>query len=203
MDIATDRLGIDWPRRCCALARFGDGFQRNRTALGTLPSELVGLSPTTLLKSIADHEPHTLWPSAVRFAIETACLDVLGQSQGRSVASLLSTHPRRCIPTNCIVQDAEDACRALDQGFNHFKVKVGADLIDEDVQRVRRIRAAIGEDKQLWLDANGAWSMSEAPLALQRLADVNPAWVEQPVQGVSPEELAQLKSRLSNPASPG
>ncbi|HEU0020281.1 MAG TPA: enolase C-terminal domain-like protein [Dehalococcoidia bacterium] len=48
------------------------------------------------------------------------------------------------------------------QGFWGVKIKVGRDRLDEDMERLRAVRQAIGPDTPLMVDANQRWSVGEA-----------------------------------------
>jgi L-fuconate dehydratase len=77
-------------------------------------------------------------------------------------------------------------CRqAIDEGWTHFKVKVGADSAD-DVRRVSLVREAIGPDRVLMVDANQRWSVPEAIARMRELAQFKPLWIEEPT---SPDDV--------------
>jgi L-fuconate dehydratase len=68
---------------------------------------------------------------------------------------------------------------ALDEGFSHFKLKVGADLAD-DKRRAGIIRDSIGASNTLMMDANQVWSVPEAIANMRELAQFQPYWIEEP-----------------------
>lgn len=77
-------------------------------------------------------------------------------------------------------------CRAAtEQGWTHFKLKVGVD-VEDDLRRAALMRAEIGPDRHLMLDANQAWDVDEALVYMQQLASVNPWWIEEPT---SPDDV--------------
>jgi L-fuconate dehydratase len=77
-------------------------------------------------------------------------------------------------------------CReALDDGWTRFKMKVGADVAD-DVRRGRIIRAEIGADRMLAVDANQRWGVEEAIAWMRELAPLDPYWIEEPT---SPDDI--------------
>jgi L-fuconate dehydratase len=77
-------------------------------------------------------------------------------------------------------------CRqALDEGWTHFKVKVGADPAD-DVRRVGMVREQIGPDRVLMVDANQRWNVGEAIERMRELARFSPLWIEEPT---SPDDV--------------
>jgi O-succinylbenzoate synthase len=80
------------------------------------------------------------------------------------------------------------------------KLKVGMAARDEEeIARVAAVRAAIGPDIALRLDANGAWTPEQAITMLRRLADFDLALVEQPVPAWDIEGLARVRRSVSVP----
>src|SRR5438034_1871157 len=77
-------------------------------------------------------------------------------------------------------------CReALAEGWTRFKMKVGADRAD-DVRRARMIRAEIGPDRMLAVDANQRWDVPVAIEWMRALAEFDPYWIEEPT---SPDDI--------------
>jgi L-fuconate dehydratase len=74
---------------------------------------------------------------------------------------------------------------AIDAGWSHFKLKVGADLAD-DVRRLRLVREAIGPERTLMVDANQVWDVPQAIEWMKELAPYNPWWIEEPT---SPDDI--------------
>jgi L-fuconate dehydratase len=69
--------------------------------------------------------------------------------------------------------------RAYADGWRAMKMKVGGP-IDDDVRRAHIIREEIGPDALLMMDANQVWDVDEAIAKMQRLASVQPYWIEEP-----------------------
>ncbi len=77
-------------------------------------------------------------------------------------------------------------CReAKAEGFTHLKMKVGSNLKD-DMRRAAIIRAEIGDDLRLMMDANQKWDVQEAIANMKELAQFNPYWIEEPT---SPDDI--------------
>jgi len=74
---------------------------------------------------------------------------------------------------------------AVDQGYRHVKLKVGADLT-EDIRRCRIAREEIGPDAKLMIDANQVWDVPEAITWVKQLAQFRPLWIEEPT---SPDDI--------------
>ncbi len=77
-------------------------------------------------------------------------------------------------------------CReALEDGWTHFKVKVGGQP-DDDRRRVALVREAIGDDRTLMIDANQQWDVGTAIERARDLAAYRPWWLEEPT---SPDDV--------------
>ena len=70
-------------------------------------------------------------------------------------------------------------------GFTRVKMKVGRDL-DMDARRAEIIRAALGPDGVLMMDANQYWGVDDAIDAMRTLGRYEPWWIEEPT---SPDDI--------------
>lgn len=101
---------------------------------------------------------------------------------------------RERVPVNVTVPavGAEQAFAIVSaSGCDTAKVKVGD---DGDEARLEAVRAALGPNGKLRIDANGAWSLDEAERRLKAYARFELDYAEQPVATV--EELAALRRRV-------
>jgi len=74
---------------------------------------------------------------------------------------------------------------AIDAGFNHVKMKVGRDKAD-DIRRLTIAREVLGPDRQLMIDANQVWEVSQAVEWVNDLAFCKPWFIEEPT---SPDDI--------------
>jgi L-alanine-DL-glutamate epimerase-like enolase superfamily enzyme len=69
----------------------------------------------------------------------------------------------------------------VEQGIPRVKMKIGISA-EDDLDRVRAVRAAIGADTELYVDANGAYDQVTALRLGRRLAEeADVTWFEEPV----------------------
>lgn len=105
------------------------------------------------------------------------------------------------VPANATVGDGspEETVRAasdaVDRGFSCCKLKVGVRSVEEDVERMTRVREAVGSAVELRADANGAWTFEEAERAIEAFADLEVSLVEQPLPAGALEGHAELRGR--------
>ena len=105
--------------------------------------------------------------------------------------------PVRCNATLVSGPPAEvaaDAARWAKAGFGTFKLKVGA---GEDIAQVEAVRAALGPEAKIRLDANASWSLEEATRILAAVEPLGIELVEQPVETIA--EAAELAWRTPIP----
>jgi L-alanine-DL-glutamate epimerase-like enolase superfamily enzyme len=80
------------------------------------------------------------------------------------------------------------------QGFSRVKMKIGTHP-DQDPARVHLARQAIGPDCKLFVDANGAYTVTQAIQLAHRFADDGVCWFEEPVSSDNLTGLNQVRQR--------
>ena len=68
----------------------------------------------------------------------------------------------------------------LSRGFRAIKMKVGRERLRDDVARVAAVRALIGPDIPLMVDANMRWTAEQAIRASHAFAEHDVFWLEEP-----------------------
>jgi L-Ala-D/L-Glu epimerase len=112
-------------------------------------------------------------------AVDVAFWNLAAARADQPVWSLLGAAEPAEFEVNASVGAADDPGTAA--GFATVKVKVG---LDDDVARLRAVRAVIGPSAKLRIDANGAWTVAEALERLRELAPLGIELCEEPVHGV-------------------
>lgn len=132
-----------------------------------------------------------------RAAVAGAVFDLLAQRQGASVAEFLrnlAPISRAELPQSVAVnglisreepaQVAEAANRLTAEGVVAVKLKVAFTDPSSDLARVAATRAAMGDNIELRLDANGGWDVDTAISILNKMAEYDVAFCEEPTSGV-------------------
>ena len=90
------------------------------------------------------------------------------------------------------------------QGHRGFKAKVGGLSLAEDLDRLAIVREIIGDDCDLMIDVNRAWSLETALQAVRELPAFKPRWLEEPVRWFDDRrELKLLAQKTDIPISSG
>jgi L-alanine-DL-glutamate epimerase-like enolase superfamily enzyme len=87
---------------------------------------------------------------------------------------------------------AEKAITFKADGVRMIKIKLGKNG-PEDVERVRQIRAAVGKEIILRIDANQGWNYETAKSALGKMGEFDVQFCEQPMRRYNDHLLPQLR----------
>ncbi|RDI67074.1 mandelate racemase/muconate lactonizing enzyme family protein [Nocardia pseudobrasiliensis] len=144
--------------------------------------------------------------------LDIALWDIIGKQAGRSVASLLGG-ARASVPVYVTFgfpqYDRELLAAAarlqVEHGFTALKMVVAVDDRGwrEDAVRIRAVRAEVGDDIDLMIDANYLFTPTEAALLARAVEDVNLTWFEEPLQQNDARALADLRANTRVPIAAG
>ena len=178
------------------------------TRMAEVAPTLVGRSPAEAWDAL---RPSPVRVPAADVAIETALADLLAGACGVPLAHWLADQadfppPSAApIPMNALLVavDPDNLAREAEEaaacGFRTVKVKVGRDTA-RDGDRLHAVRAALGPEAEIRIDANGAWTEEEALAALAEHAPHGVALCEQPV-APGPDAIERLaRVRAASPS---
>lgn len=93
----------------------------------------------------------------------------------------------------------EDMLRFKSEGYDHTKFKIGlSDDWSGDLRRLEKVRAALGDDFGIAVDANQRFDVDTAFEFAKEAAAYNIAWFEEPIHAYDMEGLKELTDRLSD-----
>jgi D-galactarolactone cycloisomerase len=166
---------------------------------------------------------HSTIPAGVVSGVDVALWDLKGKALGESVASLLGGRRRdavRAYATGHFFRDvdsfdrlrelfAEEAAGHVAAGFDAVKVKVGlarhfpAWGAREDVDLVRAVREAVGDDVRVMADANHAYDRATARRVAEGLAALDVHFFEEPMPPEQVDAYAALNAGGDVPVAGG
>ncbi|GAB2823102.1 mandelate racemase/muconate lactonizing enzyme family protein [Alpinimonas psychrophila] len=197
--VETEDGTVGWGESCS-----GSDTVSIVAAIEAMSAFVVGRSPWDVERMRKDLLHHGLWQfreGTANFAwagIDMALWDLCGKDAGVPVYKLLGGAVRDSVNYFYYLswdneEDMRQQCaRGLSLGYGVFYLKVGRD-IEADVKRVALVREIIGTKPLLRLDANGAWSPSEAISNLRKLQEFDIDFMEQPVKESPPELMRRVR----------
>ncbi len=201
-----------------AIRGFGEGVPRTFVTGEVLSDSLVFLrqvlapailardfsSPQALVKALGELYQHVQaqrHPAAF-CALETALLDAAGQTWGMPVADLIGPKLRTTLEYSAVVPMlSPEKMGQLFQlvksiGMRFIKLKVGA---DDDLSTLRLARDELGDEVDIRVDANSAWTPAEAIARLREMEPYRLSAVEQPVAKTDFAGLKQVREAIQIP----
>lgn len=201
-----------WHVRHAWIVRLRDAAGRSGVGEASLapsadPGELTALAdavrtvvPGLVAAGSIDRLPTSEHESAdpVRLALQAeivgAALDLGLLPWAHTVTPTGSVRVNATIATEELGASVAGASEAVDGGFTCIKIKGGSEGTTEAlVERLAAVRATVGPDIELRLDVNGAWDATTARLRLAALADLDLAYVEQPIPAGDVPSLVGLR----------
>jgi L-alanine-DL-glutamate epimerase-like enolase superfamily enzyme len=149
--------------------------------------------------------------------IDAAIYDIMAKSAGLPAYKFLGGY-RDTVPVYVtggyyregkgISELVQEVGGYIDQGFNAIKLKVGGIsggyMIEDDYERAKAVRQAVGPNVKLMLDANQGWDVPTAIRASNKMYDLDITWLEEPLHWYDDvEPLKQLKLNTRIPLASG
>jgi len=165
---------------------YGAPHEAVKGALDRLCKRLVGRDSREIASILDDLDQAMHGNNQAKSGIDCALHDLMARRLKVPVCDLFGGPAVRAFPSLRILpikspSDMARNARALaDKGVRHFKIKVHGD-VEEDVERVTAIRAELGPDAHLTIDANQSYAPKDAIRALNLMAPHRIDLAEQPV----------------------
>ena len=99
---------------------------------------------------------------------------------------------------------AEIGPMLVEKGFRQMKTQIGAEApASREVDRIRTLRDAVGDDIDLMCDINQLWSVNRAIEVGRRVEDYNLFWLEDVVAHDDYQGMAKVADTLYTPICSG
>lgn len=143
--------------------------------------------------------------------LDMAIWDALAHAARLPLVSLLGGQPGpiRAYNTNGLwlspIETLAAEARSLvaDGGFKALKMRLGRPTLREDIEAIRIIRDAVGEDILLMTDFNQGMTFGEVLQRMHGLDDQGLYWFEEPIVYDNLEGCAQIAREIKTPISIG
>ena len=139
----------------------------------------------------------TAFNATIKSAFDMALHDLAAKAAGQPLYQYLGGK-KRLLETDLTIgidtpeKMAQTAVKFKADGVRMIKIKLGKNG-PEDVDRVHRIRDAVGPEITLRIDANQGWDFDTARLALQAMGSLNIQFCEQPMRRYNDHRLPELR----------
>jgi len=159
---------------------------------------ITGIDPFDLETIMQKLDSVAKGAERAKAGVDIALHDLLGKALGLPVNKLFGGAVRERVRVTRLMgmyapKEMAERCRELaGKGYTAFKLKVGTTL-KEDVERVQRVREAVGPGATITIDFNMACSPKEAIERIQKMEPYDVAIVEQPVKDTDLKGMALVR----------
>jgi len=163
-----------------SLGRTGIGEARALEGFGSGPAAVEAFlsNPTSIEKLLRDDADATA-PVEVRFAVETALMDLDAQTQGVTIVEQLGYSLPDSLQNSLLVSNEAETLRLLLDGHRNFKLKAQG-AADDCIKLLCRLFDASEGTARIRVDANGSWDRDTARAFLCKTPPGSLSFVEQP-----------------------
>jgi L-alanine-DL-glutamate epimerase-like enolase superfamily enzyme len=135
--------------------------------------------------------------NTIKSAFEMALFDLAAKEAGKPLYDFLGGCKKEMETDLTIGIDSPEnmACTAKkfkEDGVQNIKIKLGK-KVNDDIERVKQIRHAIGPEIRLRIDANQGWSFEDAVFALPEMGKYDIEFCEQPLHRREDDKLPGLR----------
>ena len=201
----TDANGQQGLGECSPYRRIAGETQEGAFAVAPLLARsLIGMHPQAIGRCVKAMDMAIAGNRCIKSAFDLALHDLSARISGIPLYALLGGANDKEIATDMTVsmlspgEMAVAAQKFVREGFPAVKLKLGGGY-PLDVERVTRVREAIGTDVPLRVDANQAWDSPTALRVLQGIAPLGIQFCEQPLPAHAVEEMAFLRRQSPVP----
>jgi L-alanine-DL-glutamate epimerase-like enolase superfamily enzyme len=172
------------------------------------PQILLGEDPFNIEKIVARMDKAARANNQSKAVVDYALHDLMGRALGVPLYKLLGglSNPKIALAfvmsSGTAAEVGAEGKKLVKAGFKGLKLKVGAKTPDEDIELVGALRAAVGNNIKIMIDANGGWVYHQALYVLQRVAKYDVYVAEQPVPWWDIDGLARLRRKIDVPIFP-
>lgn len=170
---------------------------------GPIRSELIGRDPlrhSSIMENLKiKMSKH---PSALA-AVDMALYDILGKQAGLPLWKILGGFRDRIktsitigiLPVSGTINTAKEF---IAQGYKCLKIKGGID-VNEDIERLKKLREFIGKNVELRFDANQGYTVDQSIQFVRETKNVNLELIEQPTPKGEPDLLGRVTKNVPIP----
>lgn len=165
---------------------YGETQQSIRTITeDVFAPQLIGLDPFDR-ERVHEVLRRTIHNQVAKGALDIALWDLIGQATATPVHKLLGGYTESMRVSHMLgfkpAQELLDEALRFGQeyGITTFKLKVGRRPLGLDIEACHVLREGLGDDVELYLDANRGWSANEAMQVLRRTEGLGLTMLEEP-----------------------
>lgn len=199
----------------------GIGPGADPAAVGPAKDILLGTNPFDVerhAQQLAHYARGRSYGGAAGFDI--ALWDLIGKASDQPLVSIFGGGDSHVTPYASLIrlsQPAERAATALrlrEEGWRAIKLRIHHETIAQDIDTVRCVREAVGDEMTIMVDANQAqsatdwqpgiqWDFTRALQTARELEFLGVHWLEEPLPRYAFDDIARLNDAVSLPIAGG
>lgn len=204
--IYSDEGHIGYGEACAWEPEFyGETLESVSTTIEKyIAPKIIGEDPRNINKILSVVDANLARITCAKEGVDLALHDLLGKILNVPVYTLLGGKFRDMIPVASEIgidtpeNMVKNAFEVLDLGIKVIKIKGSSNHI-LDVERIKAVREAVGNDIELRLDPNAAWDVNSTIKTMKLLEECNLQLLEQPIPAWDLKGMAHIRNNIGIP----
>lgn len=143
---------------------------------------LIGRDPAHIEKITGDLDKLIFANTSAKAAVDIALHDLLGKKASLPIYQTLGGYKDEMetsitIGIKSIKQTLQEAAEIAEAGVKAIKLKIGLNPA-ADIEKVKLLRAEVGDDIKIWLDANQGYTVNQAINVIRQLEESDIEFIE-------------------------
>ncbi len=204
LKLITDKGITGWGCAAPDLTVTGETPEDVITSIETVIRDMLkGQTPFGIARITHDLKQPLAQASSARAMVDMALYDIMARKADIPLYQLLGGF-RHEIATSITIgiiplaETLEQAKRHLKNGFTILKLKGGLNL-EEDIEKVLKLRECLGRNFSLRFDANQGYSVEQSVAFIDKIKTADLEIIEQPTSRKIEERLGQVTQAVSVP----
>ncbi len=204
--IYTDDGYVGYGEACAWEPEFyGETLESVSTTIEKyIAPNIIGEDPKNINKILSILDAKVAKITCAKEGVDLALHDLVGKLLNVPVYVLLGGKFRDMIPVASEIgidtpeNMVKNAFEVLKLGIKVIKIK-GSDNHSLDVERIKEVRHAVGNEVELRLDPNAAWDTNSTIKTMRLLEDCNLQLLEQPIPAWDLKGMAHIRNNIGIP----
>lgn len=199
--IETDENVFGWGEAAPSKNVTKENQESVLKSLNEIKPLIMGENPFEVEKIV--DKINFVFGSSAKASVDIALHDILGKKIRLPLKNVFGNNKNEIrtsitVSISDVKNTVREAVKIVDSGGRNIKLKIGL-RADEDIEKIKNIREAVGYEPRIRVDANQGYSVETAIKTLRGMERYEIEFVEQPVNAKDIDGMRKIRNNVEIP----